>query len=126
MWIRGMTSVNGSRFAAPARLWQAAILAAAGAIGTTRQAEAAYYYWTDYSDGSYYARQERHPDLPRQKPQKRSAAGKKALIAAKEAGTKPQGPLVIVVSIERQKVTIYDSNGVFAESPVSTGMKGHS
>src|SRR5205085_4879730 len=28
--------------------------------------------------------------------------------------------------IERQKVTIYDTNGVFAESPVSTGMKGHS
>src|SRR5205823_13562782 len=33
---------------------------------------------------------------------------------------------VIVVSIDRQKVTIYDSNGVFAEAPVSTGMKGHS
>jgi lipoprotein-anchoring transpeptidase ErfK/SrfK len=122
-----MTSVNGSRFvAAPARLWQVAVLTAAGAIGATQQAEAAYYYWTDYSDGSYYARQERHPDIPRQKPQKRSVAGKKGLVAAKEAGTKPQGPLVIVVSIERQKVTIYDSNGVFAESPVSTGMKGHS
>ncbi|MGY3421785.1 hypothetical protein ACVWZW_002260 [Bradyrhizobium sp. F1.13.4] len=35
-------------------------------------------------------------------------------------------PLVIVVSIDRQKVTVYDTNGVFAESPVSTGMKGHS
>src|SRR5262249_46143161 len=28
--------------------------------------------------------------------------------------------------IDRQKMTVYDSNGVFAESPVSTGMKGHS
>ena len=36
------------------------------------------------------------------------------------------GPLIIAVSIEQQKVRVYDSNGLFAESPVSTGMKGHS
>ncbi|MCK1742482.1 L,D-transpeptidase family protein [Bradyrhizobium sp. 139] len=120
-----MNSVNWSRFTAtPARLWQVAILTAAGAIGSTSPADAAFYYWSDYSDGSYASRQERHPDIPRQKPQKRSAAGKNA--AEKEAGTKPQGPLVIVVSIGRQKVTVYDTSGVFAESPVSTGMKGHS
>lgn len=123
-----MNSVNGAGFSAkPGRLWQVAILTAAGAIGTTSQADAAFYYWTDYSDGSYYARQERHPEIPRQKPQKHGASSKKKeLVAEKEAGTKPQGPLVIVVSIDRQKVTVYDSNGVFAESPVSTGMKGHS
>ncbi|MCS3725679.1 L,D-transpeptidase [Bradyrhizobium betae] len=122
-----MNSVNGFRFAAtPARLWQVAILTAAGAIGTASQADAAFYYWTDYSDGSYASRQDRHPDFARQKPQKRGAAGKKDVVAEKEVGTKPQGPLVIVVSIERQKVTVYDTNGVFAESPVSTGMKGHS
>jgi lipoprotein-anchoring transpeptidase ErfK/SrfK len=121
-----MNSVNGSGFSAkPTRLWQVAILTAAGAIGTASQADAAFYYWTDYSDGSY-GRQERHPEVPRQKPQKRGAAGKKDVVAEKEAGTKPQGPLVIVVSIDRQKVTVYDTNGVFAESPVSTGMKGHS
>lgn len=122
-----MNSVNVSRFAAkPARLWQVAILTAAGAIGTASQADAAFYYWTDYSDWSYASRQDRHPDIPRQKPQKRGAAGRKDVVAEKEVGTKPQGPLVVVVSIERQKVTVYDSNGVFAESPVSTGMKGHS
>ena len=124
-----MTSVNGSRFAAaPARLWQFAILTAAGAIGTTSQAEAAFYYTPDYSDGSYYSRQVRHPDEPQQKPQKRGAAAKNKSEARveKETGAKPQGPLVIVVSIDRQKVTVYDSNGVFAESPVSSGMKGHS
>ncbi|MBR1175981.1 L,D-transpeptidase family protein [Bradyrhizobium sp. KB893862 SZCCT0404] len=123
-----MNSVNGSGFAAkPTRLWQVAILTAAGVLGTASQADAAFYYWTDYSDGSYASRQDRHPDIPRQKPpQKRGAAGKKAIVPEKEAGTKPQGPLVIVVSIDRQKVTVYDTNGVFAESPVSTGMKGHS
>ncbi len=58
-----MNSVNGSGFSAkPARLWQVAILTAAGVIGTASQADAAFYYWTDYSDGSYYARQERHPE----------------------------------------------------------------
>jgi lipoprotein-anchoring transpeptidase ErfK/SrfK len=123
-----MNSVNGSRFSAtPARLWQVAILTAAGAIGATTQADAAFYYWTDYSDGSYYGRQDPLPVAPRQKPQKRgTAAGKKNVVVEKETGAKPQGPLVIVVSIDRQKVTVYDSNGVFAESPVSTGMKGHS
>ncbi|KYG19132.1 hypothetical protein SE92_01715 [Bradyrhizobium sp. AT1] len=122
-----MNSVNGSGFSAkPARLWQVAVLTAAGAIGASSQADAAFYYWTDYSDGSYYARQDRHPEIPRQKPQKRGAGAKKEVVAEKEAGTKPQGPLVIVVSIDRQKVTVYDTNGVFAESPVSTGMKGHS
>lgn len=124
-----MTSVNGSRFAAaPARLWHFAILTAAGAIGTTSQAEAAFYYTPDYSDGSYYSRQVRHPDVPQQKPQKRGSAAKskKEALVEKETGAKPQGPLVIVISIDRQKVTIYDSNGVFAEAPVSTGMKGHS
>ena len=44
----------------------------------------------------------------------------------KETGAKPQGPLIIAVSIDKQKVRIYDSRGLFAESPVSTGMKGHS
>jgi hypothetical protein len=38
---------------------------------------------------------------------------------------KPVGPLVIAVSIEKQRVKVYDSNGLFAEAPVSTGTKTH-
>jgi lipoprotein-anchoring transpeptidase ErfK/SrfK len=122
-----MNSVNGSGSSAkPARLWQVAILTAAGVIGATGQADAAFYYWADYSDGYYYARQDRLPEIPRQKPLKRGSASKKGSVVEKEAGAKPQGPLVIVVSIDRQKMTVYDSTGVLAESPVSTGMKGHS
>ncbi len=45
---------------------------------------------------------------------------------SKETNAKPQGPLIIAISIEQQKVRVYDANGLFAESPVSTGMKGHS
>ncbi|MBI3700681.1 MAG: L,D-transpeptidase [Afipia sp.] len=39
--------------------------------------------------------------------------------------TKPVGPVIINISIEKQQLKIYDDNGVFAESPVSTGMPGH-
>src|SRR5215475_12736301 len=50
----------------------------------------------------------------------------KTQAAHKETGAKPQGPLIIAVSIDQQKVRVYDANGLFAESPVSTGMRGHS
>src|SRR3569623_1599634 len=120
-----MVGVNGPvSSTAAARFWQLAILTAAGAVGTASQAEAALYYWPDYSDGSYYVRRQQRPAMERPTPRHRGAAARKA-VAEKEASAKPQGPLVIAISIERQKVTIYDSNGVFAESPVSTGMKGH-
>ncbi len=32
---------------------------------------------------------------------------------------------MIAVSVERQRVKVYDSNGLFAEAPVSTGTKSH-
>jgi lipoprotein-anchoring transpeptidase ErfK/SrfK len=104
------------------RFWQVAILTAAGTIGAASQADAALYYWQD-SDPGYY-----RPDpmaQPRRQKVRRQSAKKEAL-PEKETGAKPQGPLIISVSIEKQKVRIYDSNGFFAESPVSTGMAGHS
>lgn len=109
--------------AAMSRLWRVAIFTAAGALGTIDHADAALYYWQDYSDGSYFSRQ--MPPVQRPKPRKRGAAPSKKEVAEKETGAKPQGPLVIAISIDRQKVTIFDANGVFAQSPVSTGMKGH-
>ena len=105
------------------RFWQIAILTAAGTIGAASQADAALYYWQD-SDPSYS-----RPDpmaQPRHQKVRRHQVNKKEEIAEKETGAKPQGPLIIAVSIEKQKVRIYDSNGFFAESPVSTGMAGHS
>jgi hypothetical protein len=44
---------------------------------------------------------------------------------AKDA-RKPQGPLIIAISIEQQILKVYDANGYFAETPISTGMRGHS
>jgi lipoprotein-anchoring transpeptidase ErfK/SrfK len=103
------------------RFWQIAILTMVGALGTTSSAEATLYYWQD-SDPGYY-----RPDPPMQPPRQKARrhSAKKEKVAEKETGAKPQGPLIISVSISKQQVKIYDANGFFAEAPVSTGMRGH-
>lgn len=99
----------------------AIILTAAGAVAGASPAEAALYYWNDFSPGYYLPPQPRKPKV------KRNSIDKKTQAAEKEnaAGAKPQGPLIINISIEQQKIRVYDSNGLFAEGPVSTGTKTH-
>ena len=113
-----MIRVGVHRTSVAGRLWRIAVLTAAGAIGSAPRAEAALYYWSDSDPG--YSRP--GPVVPqrRQKPRHRQA--KK--IEEKESA-KPQGPLIIAISIDRQNLRIYDANGFFAETPISTGMKGH-
>src|SRR5216684_8481851 len=103
------------------RFWQIAILTAAGTIGAVSQADAALYYVQDPEPGYYQPAPTLQPR--RQRTHRRSTG--KVVAAEKETGTKPQGPLIIAVSIDKQKVRIFDDNGVFAEAPVSTGMHGH-
>ena len=122
--------VNGQRFFSAGiagldvsrqRFWQIAILTGACTIAAAPRADAALFYWQD-SDPSYY-----RPVLPTQpRKQKIRRPSAKTEAAHKETSAKPHGPLIIAISIEQQKVRVYDSNGLFAESPVSTGMKGHS
>ncbi len=112
-----MACVGVCRFLGAGWLWRVGILTAAGAIGASAQAEAASYYWPD-SDAGYY----RPGPAARQKPHRHQA--RKIEVPAKESA-KPQGPVIIAISIEKQHLKIYDANGVFAEAPVSTGMKGH-
>ncbi|MCL2713908.1 MAG: L,D-transpeptidase [Alphaproteobacteria bacterium] len=38
---------------------------------------------------------------------------------------KPQGSLIIAISIDKQRMKVYDTNGAFAETQISTGMRGH-
>jgi hypothetical protein len=123
--------VNGRRFfsawcagatISKRRFWQIAILTAAGSVAAAAQADAAaMFYWQD-SDPGYYRPL---PPIQPRKPKVRRPSAKTAA-AMKETNAKPHGPLIITVSIEQQKLRIYDANGLFAESPVSTGMKGHS
>jgi lipoprotein-anchoring transpeptidase ErfK/SrfK len=117
-----MTRVSGH--GAPiltGRFFRIAILTAAGAIGTASQADAALYYWSDSEPGFSQSR----PAAPPRRPKVRRQSGKKIEAPEKESA-KPQGPLIIAISIEKQNLKVYDANGFFAETPVSTGMKGHS
>jgi lipoprotein-anchoring transpeptidase ErfK/SrfK len=102
------------------RLCRIALLTAAGTIGATFQAQAAIYYW-QYSDPGY---SQFAPTFPQRRQKTHQQPSRKAVVADKK-DSKPQGPLIISISIARQKLQIYDANGLFAESPVSTGMPGH-
>ena len=116
-----MIRVSGQRAASAARLWRIAVLTAAGAIGAASQADAALYYWSDSEPGYSQAR----PASPHRRQQKaRHHPAKKGAAPEKESA-KPQGPLIIAISIDKQNLRIYDANGFFAETPISTGMKGH-
>jgi len=98
------------------------MLTVAGSLVAVPQADAAALFsWQD-SDPSYYRPA---PTAQPRKPKARRPSAKTEA-KSKETNAKPQGPLIIAVSIEQQKVRVYDANGLFAESPVSTGMKGHS
>ena len=102
------------------RFWQLAIFAATGTFGITSQAGAAIYYWHDSAPGVAQSA----PKAQTQRA-KLSRHGDKKSDLAVEKDSKPQGPLIISISIAQQKVRIYDANGLFAEAPVSTGMPGH-
>ncbi|CCD88132.1 putative ErfK/YbiS/YcfS/YnhG family protein; putative signal peptide [Bradyrhizobium sp. ORS 285] len=107
------------RAAARGRFFCAAIVSVPLVLAATSWADAAsYYYWNDQQPVTIAP-----PVRPAMSPRKPKV--KKTATIEKEAA-KPQGPLTIAVSINKQQVKVYDANGLFAEAPVSTGMKGHS
>lgn len=89
-------------------------------MGLAPQAKATIYYW---EDSAPVVRE------PAPKAQQRHAKGAhhgdKKTRAVLQKEFKPQGPLIISISIAQQKLRLYDANGLYAESPVSTGMSGH-
>jgi lipoprotein-anchoring transpeptidase ErfK/SrfK len=101
--------------------WRIAVLAAAGILGAAASAEAApSVFWPDYY--------EPYPP-PRFAPPRVRKSIKKHVPKNEEVVKdirKPHGPLIIAISIEKQVLKIYDANGIFAETPISTGMRGHS
>jgi hypothetical protein len=112
--------VSGQRVGSSGeRLRRIAVLTAIGSLCVIPQARAQTYYWWDSSPGiTRYA-----PMVPPRKPGVRRHSQPKA--AAENASAKPQGPLIISISIAEQKLRLYDAKGLFAESPVSTGVPGH-
>jgi len=122
-WLGGSSMTGAGRHNAARanrKFWRIAVLTVAGAFCAAADAEAAFYYWP-YSYPGYYYR----PALTyQQRRQKSRHTTKKIAVPAKESA-KPRGPLIIAISIEKQNLKIYDANGFFAETPISTGMKGH-
>jgi L,D-transpeptidase catalytic domain len=116
-----MIRVGGHRAASAARLWRIAVLTAACAVGAASQADAALYYWSDSEPGYSQAR----PAFPHRRQQRARRGQAKKIATPEKELAKPQGPLIIAISIDRQNLRIYDANGFFAETPISTGMKGH-
>jgi L,D-transpeptidase catalytic domain len=114
-----MTGVDGHR--AAVRLWRVAVLTAAGALGAASQADAALYYWSDSEPGYSQGR----PASPHRRQQRARHHQAKKIAAPEKELAKPRGPLIIAISIDKQNLRIYDANGFFAETPISTGMKGH-
>src|ERR1700738_3431674 len=102
------------------RFWKIVALTVAGTMGLMAQAEAAVF-WSD--DDAGYSRPA--PVAPQRVQRTRHRATKQVQTPVKEAA-KPQGPLIISISISRQNLRVYDANGFFAETPISTGMAGHS
>lgn len=76
----------------------------------------AQFFWPN--DGAYF-------EPPRRIERPRIRHARPRLPDAPKDEAKPQGPVVIAISIEKQNLKVYDSNGLFAETPVSTGMRGH-
>jgi lipoprotein-anchoring transpeptidase ErfK/SrfK len=79
-------------------------------------------FWS--GDDYYYRRYEPAPVPPLYVQRTYHRQTKKQIKPAK-AAAKPQGPLIIAISINKQHLKIYDENGLFAETAISTGMRGH-
>jgi lipoprotein-anchoring transpeptidase ErfK/SrfK len=128
---------SSSRAAFSSSSWRIAVLAAAAAIGVASQAEATIYW--PQSDGGFSQpapetvaparkRKVRHHSEGRSEGRShRARRGQQKEIEAlsKDVVAKPHGPLLIAISINKQNMRIYDANGFFAETPISTGMRGH-
>ena len=109
---------------------QAGLLAVAALLGLSAPAQAQMYwlggpadapdYYSDYDDGPVIQR-----PRPPQRPARASRPHHRKAEPAKEAIGKPRGPVIVTISIEKQRLKMYDANGLFAEAPVSTGMRGH-
>ncbi len=120
----GILSLFGSNSSSrPARsggrrtAWLAAILTAGFALPADAQ-----FFWQMDPGNDTYAEPQRQiaPRRPH------VARAKQKLPDAPKDTAKPVGPIVVAISIEKQTLKLYDQNGLFAESPVSTGMRGHS
>ncbi len=107
----------------PRHLLQAALLASF-TLGVAAPAHAVF--WFDEDPMRPRMMEQMPPPVPPQvQRDNRLKQQGAALEKAAKAHAKPVGPVVIMISIDKQTLRVFDANGLFAESKVSTGMKGH-
>lgn len=101
---------------------RAGLLTAAGLFALTSEAGATTWWWPENDTAVYDTPA---PPPPRRAPRKPPHIDARQEKLIEKQTAKPQGPLLISVSIDQQRMRVYDANGIFAESPISTGMRGH-
>ena len=74
--------------------------------------------------GSFWGQDQGTTMVPQPMQRKRAKASRTATRVAEKS--MPEGPLIIAISIQHQHLKVFDVNGLYAESPISTGMPGHS
>lgn len=102
---------------------RAGLLTAAGVFAFTSEASATTWWWPDNDTAVYDT--PAPPPPPKRAPRKQPHVDARQEKLLEQTAAKPRGPLLISVSIDQQKLRVYDANGFFAESPISTGMRGH-
>jgi lipoprotein-anchoring transpeptidase ErfK/SrfK len=108
-----------------ARLVTMGVSALALTLGLTvpNEAEAQFFF-----DGFYNSPYPKKPKVKRSRPAyssrgQQSVTGDRA--PEKIAERKPDSPLVITVSLRRQRVSVWDQTGLVMEAPISSGRVGH-
>ncbi len=98
---------------------------AAGLLASPPAAAQSFGYWD--APGYYKPRKPKKAKRPPSAvTDEGSASSKKSRKEEDVAERKAEGPLVINVSLNRQRLVVYDSNGPIASSPVSSGRVGYS
>jgi hypothetical protein len=93
-------------------------------IGLGSPAQSQIFWQDDYPD-VYIEEAAPAPFATRPEPHRAKHHRLAKTRSATKDARKPKGPIIIAISIRRQTLKIYDANGLFAETPVSTGMPGH-
>ena len=105
-------------------LYGASVLALSAALlagGAVPRAEAQGLFWDSPPPRMVRKAKRPRPVTSVEEPAKRDKKSKEA-----DAAKPVTGPLVVNVSLSRQRLTVYDATGPIAESPVSSGRVGYS
>jgi hypothetical protein len=91
-------------------------------------AHAQYRYWNPYRlwSNDYPFRHQYHRDYKKSESARKAKPEKASKDTSKDASKDvAKGPLLLIISIADQRISLYDNGALVARSSVSTGVKGH-